>query len=221
MDFVGADEQVVTQTQFGHAHHLVFAEDAPHGIMRIAQQEHPCAVGDGTRKKGVIHTVASVGVARQLHSVRRCVGRPGGVEDRRIDRRLDEQPVTRLEKCLRRQIERRHHARQENDRLRRDRPTVKLLQTRDNRFYQRRRLRLVPEDAVLHPRPQRRDHRLRRDEVHIRHPHRQHVSAVILPFHALRPTTVNDAIEVVSQRKPPGEESANRRIIPQLITRNS
>ena len=64
VDLVGADDDVVTQADFGHAFQLVAAENAAHRVVGTAQKKDAGPIGDGCLKGIKVYLVGSVGLPR-------------------------------------------------------------------------------------------------------------------------------------------------------------
>ena len=197
VDLVRDDRQVALEADLGHARELVSREDTTHRVVRIAEQERARAGVDGGAERVQIRGVAAVAIAGERDVVARQLVIARRAEDRGIDRHLHEEPVARPGERAAGHVEAGDHARDHDDRLGRHRPAVALLQTVHEDLGELRLLEAVAVHAVLDPLAQRADHRLRRGEVHVRDPEREHVGGILPPLVAGGGAALDDAVEVV------------------------
>src|SRR5262249_3833129 len=198
VDLVGHDREAAAQARLGQARQLRAREDAADRIVRAAEQEESRAVADGRRERVDVDLVAPVRPARQRGLRAREADAGGRAEDRWVDRRLEDEPVAGHRQDPSSHVEARNDPGDQHYRVRRHAPAVALQEPIGEQLVELRLLEgQVAEDAVLDPLAERADHGLRRLEVHVRHPERQDIGAVLLPLGAVGVPAVDETIEVV------------------------
>ena len=94
MDFVGTDDDVVAQTDLRHLLELAALEHTPDGVVRIAQDEQPCAFVDGGLEGIHIDRVPAVAVpGTSSFSCRTSPCAAGAARMGRVDGRLHQHAV--------------------------------------------------------------------------------------------------------------------------------
>src|SRR5262249_17516360 len=140
---------------------LLAREHAADRIVRIAEQEEARALADPRRERVDVDLVAAVGAARERRLFAREPDAAGRAEDRRIDRRLEDQPRARGRPEAAGHVEARDDARDDPNCIRRDAPAVPLEQPIGEELVEFWLLEgQVAEDTVLDPLAERADNRL-------------------------------------------------------------
>src|SRR5262249_60284093 len=111
VDLVGDDRETTAQADLGQPRQLLAREDAADRVVRVAQEEEARPLADPGREGVEVDFVAPVGTARQRRLLAREPDTAGRSENRRIDRRLAEQPVAGRRKDAAGQAETRAEAR--------------------------------------------------------------------------------------------------------------
>jgi len=163
--------------------------------MRVAEKEEARRRGDGGTHAVHVRHVAPVGAASEGHLLPLEAGVPGRGEERPVDGRLHQGAASRLAKGMAGHVQAGHYAGDEDQILRLDAPAIQARQPLDEDRAQFARLARVAEYAMLDALPQSLNHRLRRAEVHVRHPHRQDVVVKAVPLDAVRTSPVDNQIE--------------------------
>ena len=180
----------------GHALKLVALEDAPDGIVRVAEQERARARAERVREGVEIHRVPAAGAGRERVLLAREAVVAGGAQDRRIDRRLHEQALAGRGERAQREVEAGDHSRQRHHRVRAHAPAVALGHPLGHDLVQLGLLHEVAEEALLDARAQRLHDGRRRGEVHVGDPERQDVGRELAPLVAVGRAAIDDAVEV-------------------------
>ena len=175
VNFVRADEDVAAEANRRKALEIGTAEDAANRVVRVAEDEHPRAIGGGGLEGIEVDVPAAVGAHRER---RFLVDGPvvlRRAEDGRVDGRLHEHAVLRRCRHAAHLLKAREHAGLEDDCLRLDAPVVEAREPLDDDRTQFGRLVAIPEHAVFDPRAKGGQNRLCHAEVHVRGPQGQNV----------------------------------------------
>ena len=197
VNLVRADEDVAAEADCRKALEVGAAEDAADRVVRVAEDEHPRAIGGGGFERLEVDLPPAVGAHRER---RFLVDGPvvlRRAEDGRVDGRLHEHAVLRRRRHAAHLLKAGEHAGLKDDGLRLDAPVVQPREPFDDDLAQFGRLVAIPEHAVLDPRAKGGQHRLRHAEVHVRGPQGQDVRAVHVPLGAVRMAAVDGLVEGV------------------------
>ena len=218
VDLVGAEEEVVPQTEFGKARELFAAEDLCYGIVRIAEEEKPGPGRDGALQRVPINLPAARGgrvpfgwAQGQRHGDDLAALLGGRGQERRIDRRVAQHGLARLGEGARGDIEADHQPRQPDEPRGINAPMVAGVQGLDNGVYGRPGRPRVTKHAVINPRMQGRNDLGRGAEIHVGHPQREDVpSGVLLPLLRIGAAAVDRRVKVVGHAGKGGSLTTDR-----------
>ena len=196
VDFIGADDHLVPQANLRHRLQFILAEDAPAGVVRIAEHEDARLRGD-RRLEGIqVYLVLTVCPAGEFHFLLGETRVPRHAEEWPVSGGLHQHALPGAGERLRRQIEAGHHPRDEDQPFGVHLPPVAAGEPAGHGLVQPLRGIGVTENPVIQPRLQGIQHPLRGGEIHIRHPHGQHIFGEGVPFFALAGAAVNDGVEI-------------------------
>ena len=202
MDLIGDDEHVVLQADGGERRELLEREDAPCGVVRVAEQEElDVVLDDGLLELYEIDLVMAVfEQQRAVHELAVVVADDGA--ERVVDGLLDEDGVAGGREGLDGHREREDDARRHDEAISGGRIAVLLAHPAREHLAVRGPRVGVAEDTVLDAARELVEDGLRRAEVHVRHPERQHVLRVAalrgkIVFEAGGTPPVDDFIKIV------------------------
>ena len=200
MDFVGNDQHIVFQADFAQKQQLVSRPATAHGVMRITKNQHLGGLGlfgQLVEVDFVAFSPVDQGIVDQFPSVT-----ADGMMERRIDRRLDNDFISRLGKGQHRHVEAADHTWSERHPFRRHIPVMAAFQPACDRLKIWLVLEVIAIDGVFGSFDDCLTDEIGRLEVHVGHPHRQHVrvaenlfSQVV--FHAVSIRAIDHLVEIV------------------------
>ena len=203
VDFVGADEQAVAQTEFGDALQLVAGVNAADRIVRVAEEQEARLRLDG-RLEGVEVDFVALDIAVLARDQRRAMcgarGIIGGAEEGPVVWRLDEDAFVSLD-VMANGVKPADHAGHNQDVFGRGVHAVKLAVACADRLLhpasgRKAASHAVAEDAVSDALLQSLGDRRRRKEIHVRRPRGDDVRVVAIPLGAVRAATVDNFVKV-------------------------
>ena len=201
VNLVADNDDIVRLTYIIYARELFTGPHTTHGVVGIAEDEHPRARVTGFRLQVfAIHLKAIRFVATQSqhtgHNLTTVIAH--GREETVIDGRLQDDAIARLGKCLHDDAQCGHHAAGVLYPLALNRPAVPAVEPRDDglvvAFWHMR----ITEHAVLHAAAQGFAYGGRCLEIHVGHPHRDYVTlGILVPFHATAATAHYFFVKIV------------------------
>ena len=203
MNLIGYDSNAVSQTYLAHATKLVACPHPSAGIVRVAEKEefHP-GVGSFLLKIVEIDGIGSVGI-EQRRSYCFTVVVAYRREKAIIDRRLHQYPVAGNGQCLDNSRHGRYNPRGVDDPVASDRPAVPPVEPLYKRIVIRIGHTRISENTMFHPTTQSIHNRLGRTEIHIGHPHGQHIfTGRRVPFVRARCPARYHFIEIILHIQP-------------------
>jgi len=177
VNLVGEHPHAVPEADVVEPFKLAGRPHPAHGVVGVAEHEQAGArVGGLALEVVVVHGEAPAVVSqRVLKHLAAVVAH--GREEAVVHRRLQNHPVARLAEGLDHHRHRRHHARSIENPVALQAPAVAPRKPIHHGIVVSLGHLHVAEDTVLHPAAQRVDDGRGRAEVHVGHPHGQHVAA--------------------------------------------
>ena len=203
MDLVAHHLHVVTAAYVGHALQLFASPSASRGIVRVAEQQHAVGgIGAERLQRVKINLIGEIVVVERLLNQRRLHHPAAVVSDRReetvIDRRHHYHAVARRGKSLDNGRQRGHHPGRVDHLRGTDVPAVAPGKPLSESAVIARAHMRVAEHAMIHPAAQRVGDAGSRAEIHVGHPERDEVAAMLrVPFVRTRAAAVYDFIKII------------------------
>ena len=133
VDLVAEDDQPVPAGDVEHSPQLALAPDAPERVVRAAQQQQARTALSQGLEVLQIHGIAAWRLAQRVLQHSPALTRDG-IEQGRVDRRLNDHALPRLAEGCHRGVKRGHHARREMDARRLHGPSMPPLQPTGQRL---------------------------------------------------------------------------------------
>ena len=202
VNLVSDHHDVVAQADVADAAQLVFGPRAPHGIVRVTQDEQlRTRFLQLALEALVVHGVAPTLVKQGARDHPATVVLDHHAE-RVVHRRLDDHGITRLRERGHGHGQGKHHAGGHDEPLTRGAPAVTALKPRLHRLVVSVGCHRVAEHAVRHTIRQRLDRGGHGLEIHVGDPKRQFIGGVTaaaprVPLQAARTATLDNRLEIV------------------------
>ena len=188
VDLVGNHQHVVFPANVRHRRQVLGGPDDAGGIVRIGENQHlrrlPAAHFLQARDVHPVAACGCIGDERIVHHLTPVVARQ--VEERHIDRRLDDHFVARLREALQHEADAPHDARDETQFLPADAPAVQVPLPVDDRGPIRIGRHAVTIDLMSEPLFKGFPDRGRRLEIHVGHPESQQVVTPVTGLEKVR-----------------------------------
>ncbi len=200
VNFIGADDDSMFQTDIGELPQFGERKRAARGILWIAENEHPRVRGNGFFHCGKVECAADA-IIHMRHADELPVGMQGCGEKRRVDGGTGHYRIIRIAYCAAGNIDPCDQTGQPDNPFGPYLPVMFAVEHVQNSIDEIAGRLAVAEDAVLHAVVESLDDGWRGFEVHVRHPERDDVRALIfVPLEACGVPAFHRGVKIERRR---------------------